>query len=437
MRTPNYFEGDMLEFQDKMKALLKNKYDLYLDSMKDSPYRGIRINTIKTDAKTLLPLLDFVGEKVPFCDDGYYVLESEEKIGKNPLHLAGAYYIQEPSAMSAVNMLDVHSGDTVLDLCAAPGSKTTQIASKLSGQGLLWSNEIVKNRANILLSNIERMGIRNAIVSNCNIDTLCNKLSNTFDKILVDAPCSGEGMFRKDENAKMYWSQEHVLSCAARQFKILSSAKKALKLGGTIVYSTCTFSVEENEGVINRFLDENQDFELVDSKRIFPFEGGEGHFCAKLVCNGNVQKTTYVNEIITDKKVAAFLCDIVKDNIFYNLDIIGDSIYSLPYSKSTLPDLKGLGVLRAGIKIGEIKSNRIEPHHNLFSCLLSNEAKNILNLKLNDSRLFQYIAGQEIDVDTNDKGYFAVFVEGISLGFGKVSNMRLKNKYPKGLRING
>ena len=254
-------------FLDKMKALLGDEFDEFLKFYNSSGehYRGLRVNTLKCSVEKLRDLLDFELKPAPFCSESFYIPNEITSFGNNPLHHAGAFYIQEPSASSAVTMLDVQEGDFVLDLCAAPGGKSTQIAAKLNSKGFLWSNEIVKNRANILLSNIERLGIRNATVSNAYPEVLCDRLAGCFDKVLVDAPCSGEGMFRKDSAAESEWSDEHVKSCAERQLKILNSAKKALKDGGVMVYSTCTFSVEENEGVISRFLEENPDFALEDA----------------------------------------------------------------------------------------------------------------------------------------------------------------------------
>ena len=294
-------------FLDKMKALLGDEFDDFLKFYNSSGehYRGLRVNTLKCSVEKLEKLLDFDLKSAPFCSESFYIPNEITSLGNNPLHHAGAFYIQEPSASSAVTMLDVQEGDYVLDLCAAPGGKSTQIAAKLNSKGFLWSNEIVKNRANILLSNIERMGIRNATVSNAYPEVLCDRLAGCFDKVLVDAPCSGEGMFRKDSTAESEWSDEHVKSCAERQLKILNSAKNALKDGGVMVYSTCTFSVEENEGVIGRFLEENPDFELEDAnvnfgrptleyaRRIFPMDGGEGHFAARLKKSGELYKNSF------------------------------------------------------------------------------------------------------------------------------------------------
>ena len=237
-----------MEFSERMQALLGDEYEQFLQYYNGDNFRGLRVNTLKCTAQQLQAALSCSLQPTPFCPDGYYL--PEELTGNHPLHHAGAFYMQEPSATSAVEMLGVQPGEQVLDLCAAPGGKSTQIAAKLQGKGLLWSNEIVKSRANILLSNIERMGVRNAVVSNCHPETLCAAMSGQFDRVLVDAPCSGEGMFRKNSDAKTEWSAEHVRSCAERQLHILNSAKTALKPGGVLVYSTCTFSREENESVI-------------------------------------------------------------------------------------------------------------------------------------------------------------------------------------------
>lgn len=417
-------------------------------------FRGVRVNTLKCSTDKFLSLVpEITSEDVtPFCKDGFYIREDSCFGGNHPLHHAGAVYFQEPSAMSAVSVLDVQKGDIVLDLCAAPGGKSTQIASALCGEGLLWSNEIVKNRANILLSNIERLGVNNAVVSSTDPDTLCSALEGVFDKILVDAPCSGEGMFRRDKSAFDEWSVEHSDSCSVRQLKILNSAKKALRPGGILVYSTCTFSYAENEGVIEKFLEENPDFELIDCEekfgrrtlsgkacRIYPMDGGEGHFAAKLrkKCDSDYYVSVYAKAEPTDKKkipsvVKEFFADTFFDtSVYERLMLHGDNVYILP---EDCPELKGTGVVRAGVLAGAVKKSYFEPHHALFMASDKENIKRVVDLSVDDPRVKKFLHGEEISVEDNIKGYTAVAVEGITVGFGKVSSGMLKNKYPKGLR---
>ena len=348
--------------------------------------------------------------------------------------------MQEPSAMSAVTLLDVQEGDRILDLCAAPGGKSAQIASCLNNTGLLWSNEVVRNRAQILLSNFERMGISKGVVSSCYPEVLCSKLEGYFDRVLVDAPCSGEGMFRKNPEAVKEWSVEHTVSCAERQLSILRSAAKAVKRGGILVYSTCTFSYCENEGVIKQFLEENPDFEQCEigehfgrktelpcAVRITPIEGGEGHFAAKL------RKKGESTEEIISKSIKR---DIPKEleDIFYEVpkgeyNIINDKLYIMP---ENMPDMRGLGVIRAGVFAGEFKKNRFEPSHALF---MSAKPENIRRvLKVDDEGAKKFLSGMELESNCKN-GYTAVVYGNIVIGFGKTADSRLKNKYPKGLRI--
>lgn len=438
-------------FLSKIKSLLKDEFDEFLKYYEGENFKGLRVNTLKCTPQKLKSLLDFEIKPTPFCDCGYYIPNEIKSLGNSPLHHCGAFYIQEPSATSAVTMLDVEEGDLVLDLCAAPGGKSTQIAAKLNSTGLLWSNEIVKSRANILLSNIERMGVKNAVVSNCKPDVLCERLYGCFDKVLVDAPCSGEGMFRKNSEARAEWSEEHVKSCAERQILILNSAKNALKDGGVIVYSTCTFSEEENEGVITRFLSENPDFELEDAhvhfgrstleyaRRIFPMDGGEGHFAARLRKKGTAYKTDSI--ILKKNKNDKMLENAFKfyDQIFIGrpfgerLEIVNNKIIILPeyYNFNT----NGLNVLRAGVVLGEILKNRIEPHHSAFTAAKPEECTSVADYDRNDENIKKYLHGEEIEVNSDAKGYSAVCVNSMTLGFGKASNGRLKNKYPKGLRV--
>ena len=434
-------------FFEKMKSLLGDEMDDFLKFYNDDNFRGLRVNTLKCSVEKLKSLLDFDLVPTPFCKEGFYLPKDVASIGNSPLHHCGAFYVQEPSATSAVTMLNVQKGDKVLDLCAAPGGKSTQIASALNNTGLLWANEFVKNRSLILLSNIERMGVSKAVVSNCHPDVLCNKLYGYFDKVLVDAPCSGEGMFRKHNSAQIHWSQENVESCATRQLQILNSAKNALKENGELVYSTCTFSVEENEGVIEKFLSENPDFVIVDSnvdfgrpalkygRRIFPMDGGEGHFAIKLkrtsengTCREFNNKTSKI-----PKEVTEFYDSVFSQRIYgNNIQMIGDKVYVYP---EMLPDLSGLSVVRAGVLLGEMKRNRFEPHHSAFTCGKVEDFKNCVNLSLNSQDVKKYLHGEEISVDANLKGFLPVAIENMTVGFGKATNGVLKNKYPKGLRL--
>lgn len=435
------------------KLLSPEELEIFKKEYEKPPYIGVRVNTLKCSADKLLSLTDAFSEeeRTPFCECGFYLKDKEAFSGNHPLHHAGAVYFQEPSAMSAATLLSPEKGDKVLDLCAAPGGKSTQLAAALNGTGLIWSNEIVRSRANILLGNFERCGIKNGVVSNAEPEVLCSTLAGYFDKVLVDAPCSGEGMIRRDPKALEEWSVEHTLSCATRQLKILESAKKALKAGGILVYSTCTFSYEENEGVINAFLKENPDFELMDctenfgtptlsgkARRIYPMDGGEGHFAAKLRKCENSEG--YVNSTSAaptpDKKIPDVLKEFLKDTFFdlspyRKLFIKEDKVFALP---EICPDLRGTHAIRAGVFVGNIKKSYFEPAHSLYMSADISNLKKVLNLSLLDPRVEKFLKGEEIDTDADLKGYTAVSIEGIVTGFGKASGGKLKNKYPKGLR---
>ena len=438
----------MNEYFARMKTVLGEDYDRFLETVDKPAYKAIRVNTLKILPEELIPLLPFAGEQVPFAPTGYYV--DVEKLGKHPLHHAGAFYVQEPSAMSAVTALDPQPGDKVLDLCAAPGGKSTQIAASLSGTGLLWANEIVRPRAHILLSNIERMGVKNAVVSNMTPEALCTKLEGYFDKVLVDAPCSGEGMFRKDKDAIFEWSVEHSLSCAERQKAILDCAARAVKPEGEMVYSTCTFSPDENEGVVTHFLKEHPEFELIDTGcrfgiktldhaiRVYPFHGGEGHFVAKFrKTRGKSYKGRmfrYVEPTREERvEIEKFVAEILRNVGFRHYHVIDERILNLP-DPELLPDMEGMNILRAGVKLGDFKKNRIEPHHNLATSLTPYEFKRRLITEYDDALCARYISGEELEIDTWINGWGVVTVNGITLGLGKAVGGHLKNKYPKGLR---
>ena len=436
----------MDEFLIRMKSLLGDEFPEFLKYYDRPGLRGLRVNTLKCSPEKLDKLLGIELKPTPFCKEGRYIPDDAQGLGNSPLHHCGAFYIQEPSATSAAELLGVEKGDFVLDLCAAPGGKSTQIGAKLDGTGLLWSNEIVRNRANILLSNIERMGISNAVVSSERPDRLCEQLAGQFDRVLVDAPCSGEGMFRKNNEAQLEWSVEHVKSCAQRQLNILNSAKLALKDGGVMVYSTCTFSREENEGVIERFLSENPDFSLEEPNvsfgrrtldhavRIFPMDGGEGHFAARLRKSGeNHAFPQPERRIGAEKRILDFYDGLFCGRPFgENIEMIGDKIMILP--KNYNFDIKGINILRAGVVLGELVKNRIEPHHSAFMAAKPEDCALTADFDVESAEIGAFLHGEEIGVAASLKGYCAVCVNGMTTGFGKASGGRLKNKYPKGLR---
>ncbi len=434
------------EFMDRMKKMLGAEYETFKQCMEQPHLRGIRRNSLKCSEETLCRGLNIGWSPVPFSELSSYLPAEYEHIGSHPLHHAGAFYVQEPSASSAVTALDPHPGEKVLDLCAAPGGKSTQIGALLQGEGLLWSNEIVKSRAAVLLSNIERMGIRNAVVSSCHPETLCQRFAGCFDKVLVDAPCSGEGMFRRDLQAVEEWSAAHVQSCAARQLAILDSASQAVREGGVLVYSTCTFSKEENEEVVSAFL-KRHDFQLEEiaqkfgrpaygdvsaARRIFPMDGGEGHFVARMrKCSG---KAASFEEISVSKPQAFRQAQEVYRSIFgkepdSQLLQVGDKILLLP---PKTPALSGLGVLRAGVLLGIVKKDRVEPEHALFAAASKEDLLQTVDYSHDSPQIAAFLRGEELEA--GGSGYVGVCVDGVTLGFGKASGGRLKNRYPKGLR---
>lgn len=432
-------------FEKRMQEMLGAEYPAFRSSYEQPHKRGVRLNTLKCDEKTLAASLPFPLIQTPFSPLSYYAPE-DIKMASLPLYHAGAFYSQEPSASSAVTLLAPEPGDIVLDLCAAPGGKSTQIVALTGDRGLLWSNEVVRSRASILASNLERMGVRNAVVSSVYPEVLAEKLGGYFDKVLVDAPCSGEGMFRRDPMAVSEWSPEHVTSCAARQTAILASAARCVREGGVLVYSTCTFSEEENEGVVRAFLRQNPEFVLekpqvtfgrpaygVDAVRIFPMDGGEGHFAARFrrMAPNTSAAVPYAAQPDkqTEKSARALYEELFRDAPG-RFACIKDRILLLP---DELPDLSGLGVLRAGVEFGTLRKNRIEPAHGVFMASRAENCRSVLTLSHDDPALPAFLRGEEIPAD-GMRGYTAVAVDNIVTGFGKASGGVLKNKYPKGLR---
>lgn len=451
-------------FLRRMEDQLGEEYSAFLASYDQPRHQALRLNAIKKtesgeSMEKLLTAL-FRMERVPWAERGYYY-DAETQPGKHPYHEAGLYYIQEPSAMAPVGFLDIKPGEKVLDLCAAPGGKSTQIGALLGGRGLLVSNEINPSRAKILSENVERMGLANACVTNESPERLAEAFPEFFDKILVDAPCSGEGMFRKNEVAKEEWSEENVKLCGERQDGILRQAAKMLRPGGRLVYSTCTFAQWENEGTIRRFLDEQEEFELVKGLtfpggvsfdgmlRLYPHKlRGEGHFLAVMQKRGPTERYESLPPMGLAKTVSEKECvewtDFQKENLCDSVEKLvygadgrgaylkfGENLYLVP---ENFPAIKGLRVLRPGLHLGELKKNRFEPSHALALALGARDVKHVWRLRGEGPMAAGYLSGQTFPAE-GEKGWYLICVDGISLGWGKLAGGIMKNHYPKGLRV--
>lgn len=455
-----------IEFEKKMKAFLGNEWDDFLYSYDNNRFQALRFNTLKVQSPEermrILKTLKISSDKRVSWANAAYYFDENVRPGKHPYHEMGLYYIQEPSAMSAAALLAPKPGMRVLDLCAAPGGKSTQLATYLGDSGLLVSNEINTQRSRILSQNIERMGIKNAIVTNEDSFVLASHFPGFFNAIQVDAPCSGEGMFRKLPEAIEQWSMENVAICAARQKEILDNAAVMLKPGGVIVYSTCTFSKEENEDVIEYFLERYPDFTLEEMERFWPHKvDGEGHFVAKLVRRGCVDtdlkadRKTQKNKNSKNRKnetkpaltkenmklLSEFLDETISEDMAAwiknsRLVMFGEQLYRLPDMEV---DIKGLKVKRAGLHIGEFKKQRFEPSHSLALALKLNDAKNVVKLTCDNPQTIGFFNGQSVMLSDEQaaeckKGWALVCVDGYPAGWGKVNGAQVKNHYPKGLR---
>ncbi|MBC8631564.1 RsmF rRNA methyltransferase first C-terminal domain-containing protein [[Eubacterium] tenue] len=425
------------KFLEDMKEILKDEYDDFIKSYEEPKTTGLRVNTLKISKEELLNLNLFNLTQIPWANEGFYYDETVDRPGKNPLHEAGAYYLQEPSAMSVVPKVDVQEGDKVLDMCAAPGGKSTYILSKLNDTGLLVSNEINPIRIKALGENLERFGAKNCIITNTDSNNLRKVFTGYFDKVVIDAPCSGQGMFRKDEVAIKDWSYAKVLECQSIQREIIRDGYKMLKNGGILVYSTCTFAKEENETIINEFIEEFENAKLIEMDRVWPHKvKGEGHFVAKIQklededCATKELKTKRLDKEIKDYK--DFEKKFLNVNIGNKFDLRGENLYLIPEES---PDTKKLKVLRYGLHLGVLKKNRFEPSHALSHYLKLEDVKNVEEFKVDDNQILDYLRGNTINTGKS-RGWVLVSVEGVPIGWGKESNGVLKNHYPKGLRIN-
>ena len=451
-------------FEEKMRALLQEEFDDYIACYKEPRYYGMRVNTGKISVKEFEKICPFEIKKIPWIENGFYYDGDKVSPAKHPYYFAGLYYLQEPSAMTPANRLPVEPGDKVLDVCAAPGGKATELGAKLQGEGVLIANDISSSRAKGLLKNIEVFGIGNVLVLSEEPGRLENYFSEYFDKILIDAPCSGEGMFRKDKKMVKAWEEHGPEFFSNLQRNIILQAARMLKPGGLMLYSTCTFDPGENERIIEHLkkeypefhvlpmesyegfcpgipeVTEEKDEELKKTVRIFPHKmKGEGHYVALL----QKGEPLPAKELKTKKKagkIPADLEEFMKQVTWKldgsRLDIHGERIYYMPEG---LPDVRGIRFLRTGLLLGELKKNRFEPSQAFAMCLKKDEYAQIIDLPCEDERVRRYLKGETLDVDDlterKAKGWYLVCVDGFPLGWGKVSNGTLKNKYLPGWRL--
>lgn len=451
-------------FEKRMKDMLGEEYDSYLDSYQQERQFGLRVNPLKVTGEELKELSGFHLRKIPWTQDGYFY-EEEDMPARHPYYAAGMYYLQEPSAMTPASRLHVEPGERVLDLCAAPGGKATALGAALRGKGVLVANDISNSRAKALLKNLELFGISNAFVTNEIPGNLADRFEGFFDKVLVDAPCSGEGMFRKDPAVIKTWDEERPEYFAKLQRDILKNAVCMLRPGGQLLYSTCTFAPVENEGSISWLL---ENFPEMDVLEIEPYEGfapghsewgngderlkrcvriwphkmkGEGHFLALLKKSETAMEAvvrigkTQRPDKKTRQVVDAFFEDCKWKPDWERIEVRGEKVYMIP----ELPEkLQGIHFLRNGLYMGDLKKDRFEPSQQLAMTLKGNDYAGVLSLKPEDVRVEKYLHGETLLVGAGEstitKGWILVCVDGFPLGWGKLVNGVLKNKYASGWR---
>ncbi len=462
IKLPEKFTARMLDM------LGKEEFGKYLESLEYPAKSGIRLNTLKLDGEEFKKISPFDLSKIPWIDNAY-LYGPDDIVTKHPYYYAGLYYVQEPSAMTPAFLFDVKPGEKVLDLCAAPGGKSTALGAKLKGKGVLVSNDVSNSRAKALLKNIELFGIKNAIIVSESSDRLAQRFAGYFDKILVDAPCSGEGMFRKQSKITENWEQYGTSYYAALQRQILPDAVKMLAEGGRLLYSTCTFSPEEDEESVAWLLDKFPGLKLVniisdDKKqyyeslgfdhgrnewlekecredlskciRLFPHKlDGEGHFIAEFVL-GSSNEYADIKAPVKSKlpdELREFLSHVKMEYEESNIVIKDQRALLLP---GPVPELKGLRILREGLLLGEMKKDRFEPSQALAMALRADEYDNVYNMSKDDPDVCRYLKCESIEVpDSVKDGFVLVCVDNYPLGFGKVKNGSFKNKYLPGWRM--
>lgn len=451
------------KYLSTMHEMLGSEFEDYLESFNDSSLHGLRVNNLKISTEDFLKISPFDLRPIPWIENGFY-FSDDDKPAKHPYYFAGLYYIQEPSAMTPANILPIEQGDKVLDMCAAPGGKTTELGAKLKKSGLLVTNDISNTRARALLKNVELAGIPNVMVTSEDPKKLVDYYKDFFDKILIDAPCSGEGMFRKDNKLIKSWEENGPEYYHEIQKEILLLGADMLSPGGIMAYSTCTFSKLEDEDSIMHLLDNRSDISLIDipeyegfsygledtdeykcagmkrTVRIWPHKmKGEGHFVALLKKSSIETPVSHPDLPDSKTKLPVELTDFLKDISFHidhnEINIIDDNAYVIPKSASRF---KGLRLLRSGLLLGEIKKNRFEPSQALAMAMTINDYASTVNMSINDPNVIRYLKGETIEIDnistSRTSGWQLICVDGFPLGWGKLSGTSVKNKYCAGWR---
>ena len=455
------------QYLERMQRLLGDEFGAFVSSYTQSPQIGLRVNLLKISPTQFRELYPYKLDPIPWSPSGFRLLDLDQgqiTPGKHPYHAAGLYYLQEPSAMLVAELLDPKPGEKILDLCAAPGGKTTQLASLMQNRGLLVANEIHSKRVWDLAENLERWGARNTVITNEQPERLAIHFGAYFDRVLVDAPCSGEGLFRRDPGARASWNIKLIEGCSIRQTNILQIAGSLVRPGGLLVYSTCTFAPEENEGSLQRFLELQPGFKIIDlpnvpgsdpghpdwlseqgsgslksAIRMWPHHiQGEGHFVAIL------QKTDGANTQYAPSQIKRKIPKValdqfktfVNDNLITftdtdNLSLVGSYLYE---SAEEWPDFGSIRVIHPGWWLGTFKKNRFEPAHAFAQGLNRAQIQNYIDFRCDDKELINYLHGENLPARNAPSGWVVIMIDGFPIGWGKSIQGVIKNAYPRGLR---
>ncbi len=442
-----------VEYQNRMASLLKEEYPDYLASLQMPPVRSLRVNTDRISPERFSAVSPFTLSPVPWCGEGFYYGRDDEP-GKHPFRYEGLYYMQEASAMLPASLMPVEAGDVILDACAAPGGKTTALACRLRKSGLLISNDISASRQNATLQNVQRFGLVNTCIISEDLNTLAPRFPSFFDRILIDVPCSGEGMFRRDPSLIESWKQKGPAYYAPLQKQIASSALAMLKPGGTLVYSTCTFSPEEDEEVILYMKEICPGLEILPSPvscegfapgilpgtenciRLYPHRvTGEGHFAALLKKPGGripSPAPSHTKTFPLNEDVLSFLQLLEEKPDPGRIVLRNEKVILLPEKQA---DLTSLRTVREGLLLGTLKHGRFEPAQHLAQSLSSSAFRRSVSFPRNDPRIVRFLRGETVKCESSVEGWILVCDEEFPLGFGKIKNGTIKNKIEAGARM--